>query len=256
MERQVVGRIWGYLIATLGTAALVVVFLLVRDDIDPLTKGFGFLVLVVAAVGVGGLGPGLLASFLAFLCFNYFFIPPYGTFVIARAEDVVVLFVFLGSSVLISVLVGRARSRAEAAEARERELQTQQDLTRALVDPRPGSEGYEMVLRMIVARFGFDGASLLVQPGADLGGLEQLAAVGTPWDPAAEEQHGVERLPLSVGRRSLGLLVLRGDREPLTPSERRILEAFSNQLSLLLERDRLLRVSVAAEQARLSQPPA
>ena len=37
------------------------------------------------------------------------------------------------------------------------------------------------------------------------------------------------------------LLVLRGDRAPLTASERRILEAFGNQLALLLERDRLLR---------------
>jgi len=46
---------------------------------------------------------------------------------------------------------------------------------------------------------------------------------------------------LNVGRRNLGLLVLRGDRGPLTASERRILEAFGNQLALLLERDRLLR---------------
>jgi GAF domain-containing protein len=51
----------------------------------------------------------------------------------------------------------------------------------------------------------------------------------------------VERLPLNVGRRNLGLLVMRGIREPLSSSERRILEAFGNQLALLLERDRVLR---------------
>src|SRR4249920_2175661 len=153
----------GYLLATLGTAALVAAFRPFRAELTPLTEGFAFLALVVVTVAVGGLAPGIVASVLAFLAFNFFFIPPYDTFRIADAENVVVLFVFLGLSVLISVLIGQARSRAEAAEALE------------------------------------------------------------------------ERLVLNVGRRNLGMLALRGERPPLTPSERRILEAFSNQLALVLE---------------------
>ena len=70
--------------------------------ITPLSKGFGFLVVVVAAAAIGGLGPGILASVVAFLTFNYFFLPPYDTFMIGRGEYVVVLFVFLGLSILIS----------------------------------------------------------------------------------------------------------------------------------------------------------
>ena len=38
---------------------------------------------------------------------------------------------------------------------------------------------------------------------------------------------------------------MRGVREPLSPSERRILESFGNQLALLLERDRALRAAMA-----------
>lgn len=242
--RQVVG----YVLATAGTAAIVAVLLPIRDDLTPLSAGFAFLALVVLTVAVGGLGPGIAASVLGFLAFNFFFIPPYGTFRIGRGQDVVVLFAALGLSVLISVLLAQARSRAEIAESRERELQLQQDLTRALVDPRPEQESYDLVLGMIVNRFRFRDAVLLIQPRADLqGGLEEAARV-----PAATAGQGSdagdaptqERLALNVGRRNLGLLVLRGERPPLNQAERRTLEAFSNQLALVLERDRLLRAAV------------
>jgi two-component system sensor histidine kinase KdpD len=242
--RQVVG----YLLATVGTIAIVALLLPIRDDLTPLSAGFAFLALVVLTVAVGGLGPGIAASVLGFLAFNFFFIPPFGTFRIGRGQDVVVLFAALGLSVLISVLVARARSRAEIAESRERELQLQQDLTRALVDPRPAKESYDLVLTMVVSRFRFREAVLLIQPRADLqGGLEEAASVGSePSAQALPPDQGTteERLALNVGRRNLGLLVLRGDRVPLNEAERRTLEAFSNQLALVLERDRLLRAAV------------
>lgn len=239
----------GYLLATLGTVALVAAFHPFRDHLTPVTEGFTFLALVVLTVAVGGLGPGIVASVLGFLAFNFFFIPPFDTFRIADAENVVVLFVFLGLSVLISYLIGEARARAEAAEARERELRMQQDLTYALVDPRPGSESYDFVLRMIVGRFHFEEAALLIQPRADMSGLEEVSLVRaeTTATATAGSERLEERLVLNVGRRNLGLLALRGVRPPLETSERRILEAFSNQLALVLERDRLLRTVVETD---------
>ena len=95
-----------YALAVGGTLAIVLAAPTVREEVDPVATGFGFLVLVVACVGLGGLGPGIAASVLGFLSFNYFFLPPYETFVIGKVHDVIVLFVFLGLSVLISVLVG------------------------------------------------------------------------------------------------------------------------------------------------------
>ena len=95
-------------------------------------------------------------------------------------------------------------------------------------------------------RFGFREAALMIQPNADLGGLEEATVVhADPATASAADEDGIEeRLVLNIGRRNLGLLILRGDRPALTSSERRILEAFSNQLALVLERDRLLRVVV------------
>ena len=162
---------------------------------------------MVLTVAVGGLWPGVVASVLAFLAFNYFFIPPYDTFRIAEPQNAVVLFAFLGLAVLISYLLAQARSRAEIAEARARELQTQQDLTRALVDPRAGTGHYDLVLQMIVSRFRFGEAELLITPKADLGGMERAALVG---EIADEADLAEERITLNVGRRNLGVLVLEG----------------------------------------------
>lgn len=234
--------VWGMVLAVAGTAALVAGFMPVRDDITPLSKGFGFLVLVVVVVAIGGLWPGIVASVLGFLSFNYFFLPPYDTFSIGRAEYVVVLFVFLGISVFLSVLVARATSRAEAAERTASELRLQQDLTSALVEPRPGKEGYRTVLQLVSTTFGYGGVILFGQ--APNGGLDEVVRVGAEAEGGTET---TERLPLTVGRRSLGLLVLEGDRPPLDPAERRILDSFSNQLALLLERDRALRAAIVSQ---------
>jgi two-component system sensor histidine kinase KdpD len=251
----------GYALAVAGTAALIALLLPLRDDLTALSEGFIFLFLVIATVVVGGLGPGLVASFAAFLGFNFFFIPPYGTFRIGEGEDVAVLFVFLALSVLISVLIAWARARADAAEAREHELRMQQELTRLLVEPKPGDEGYAMILRAVTGRFGYLDGALFIQPYGDLSGLEEAAVVNAEHGsiPMSGEGEGVERFPLSVGRRNLGLIVLRGTRGPLTPAERRILSSFTNQLALLLERDRVIRAAVEAQRAAgaasLSRPP-
>ena len=57
-----------------------------------------------------------------------------------RAEHVAALFVFLGLSVLISLLYARAVDRADAAEANEHELRALQELSRDLVVRGPGEE--------------------------------------------------------------------------------------------------------------------
>ena len=244
-------RTAGYVIALVGPALLVLVFLPFREDLQPLTIGFAFLIVVVAAAAVGQLGPGILASIVGFIVFNFFFLPPYDSFVIARAEHVVALFVFLGLSVLISALLARAVERADAAEAREAEIRTLQELSRDLVVQGPGEETYRSLLENLVESFGFEAGALLLQEEGI--GLVEKLSVGAPagslspsWNPA-DPGRPPERLPLSVGNRNLGLIVLAGPRAPLSASESRVLRAVSDQLALVLERDRLLRTATDAE---------
>ena len=80
-----------------------------------------------------------------FAVFNFYFYPTVDTFVIAEPEHVVVLFVFLGLSVLISILLGRANERAVAAESANRSW-TLQDLSRELVVRGPGVDAYREIV--------------------------------------------------------------------------------------------------------------
>jgi two-component system, OmpR family, sensor histidine kinase KdpD len=250
-------RAAGYGVATLGTLALTLGLLAIRGATTPLFQGFGFLVVVVAAAAVGGLGPGVLASILGFLAFNFFFLPPYHTFVIARAEDVVVLFVFLGLSILISALLARARERAEAAETRAQELRILQTLSAELVALVPGSGAYQSILSQLLGLFGFSAGALYVHD-RKRGQLQEQVTVGTtpagrPLDPdRSDDTQPPERLPVSVGGRPVGLFLLHGQRPALGPGERRVLQAFCDQFALVLERDRLARQATEAEVYRQS----
>ena len=256
LQQQRTGRqAAGYAAATLGTVALTLGLLGVRDHTTLLSKGLGFLVVVVVAAAVGGLGPGLLASLLGFLSFNLFFVPPYGTVVLTRVEHDVVLVVFLGLSILISALLARANERAAAAEARGQELRTLQALSAELVALGPGPQTYQAVLSELIGRFGYAAGSLYLQD-SEQGELREQVMVdaaggGLPLGSApGSSQHPPLRLPLLVGGQTLGLLEFHGQRSPLAPAEGRVLGAFCDQFALVLERDRLLDVATEAEAFR------
>lgn len=251
-------RTVGYAVAVIGTAALVAGLLPFRDEITPLSKGFGFLIVVALAAAIGGLGPGILASLLAFATFNFFFIPPYGTFTIASGENVVVLIVFLGLSILISALLANATERAIAAEAREGEVRALQDLSAELVAAVPGPETYESVLARLVRLFDYPAGALFVQDPTSRELREQATVGAAPGELQIRPEAGSgsehpERIPLSVGGRVVGLLLLGPRQRPLAPAESRVLRAFCDQFALVLERDRLLRVATQAEVYRQAE---
>jgi two-component system sensor histidine kinase KdpD len=252
-------RAFGHLLAIVGTIGVTAVFVPFRGSLTPVSEAFAFLALVVAAAWVGGLGAGIVASILGFAAFNFFFIPPYNTFVIDRPEHIVVLFVLLGISIVISTLLATARDRAEAAEARKRELQALQDLSSELVGMVPGKDAYQRALSRLMASLGFTEGSLMLTDGDVAGALKEEVCLGaepgtmTIQTNAARDRRSPERIPLTVGRNRLGILLLQGDRPPLTPGESRVLRAFSDQLALVLERDRLLRVAAKAETYRSTE---
>jgi two-component system sensor histidine kinase KdpD len=157
-------RIAGYVVAVAANALAIAALLPLRSELSLHSIGFTFLIVAVISAAVGGFGPGLVGSLIAFASFNFLFIPPYGTFAIREGEDVIALFVFLGISLTISVLLARTRQRADAAEERERELLALQRLSSDLVGMGPGAETYEALLTRVVRLFGFQ-AGGAVRPG-------------------------------------------------------------------------------------------
>jgi len=70
-------------------------------------------VLVVAAVSSRTVA--IITSVIAFVCFNFFFLPPVGKFAISKDEDIAALLVLLAVSLIGSQLSHQSRQRAQAA---------------------------------------------------------------------------------------------------------------------------------------------
>ncbi len=73
----------------------------------------------------------LAASFVCFLCINFFLVQPYYTFIVADPRDVLELLVFFMVAVLVGQLAARARQQAEAARQRAFEQEILYRLTRS-----------------------------------------------------------------------------------------------------------------------------
>ena len=82
---------------------------------NPTIAALSFLLVVFVAAAQSPLRVAIVTSVVATGCFNFFFLPPYGTFRIADPQNWFELFTLLVASVLVSRLSAQVRERAEAA---------------------------------------------------------------------------------------------------------------------------------------------
>jgi K+-sensing histidine kinase KdpD len=80
-----------------------------------------YLLVILALASTRGRYAAILASVVAFLSFDFFLIPPYYTFVIARWEEWIGLIVFLVTALITSQLAIMTRQSVEQARLHERE---------------------------------------------------------------------------------------------------------------------------------------
>jgi two-component system, OmpR family, sensor histidine kinase KdpD len=101
--------------------------------VNATTTGFFYLVAILVIATAGGLLESTIASIFAMLCFNYFFLPPIGTFTVADPQNWVALFAFLATSLTASQLSARAKRRTREAVDRQHEIERLYSLSRALL---------------------------------------------------------------------------------------------------------------------------
>src|ERR1700736_231278 len=80
-----------------------------------------YLLVILVLASTRGRFASLVASVVAFLSFDFFLVPPLYTFVIARWEEWIALFVFLATALVTSQLTTETRQSVEQARLRERE---------------------------------------------------------------------------------------------------------------------------------------
>jgi len=111
-----------YVSAVLAVGVGTTLILPFRQQINSTTVALGYLLVVLFVAILGRSGPALIASLLAMLCFNFFFLPPFHTFTIADPQNWVALTAFFVTALAVGQLSARARQRAEEAEAGRHEV--------------------------------------------------------------------------------------------------------------------------------------
>jgi two-component system, OmpR family, sensor histidine kinase KdpD len=95
-----------------------------------------YLLAILIASAVGGLGVSAFMSVLSTLCVDYFFLPPVGTFNINDPQDWVALISFLITAVIGSDLSARARRQAQDANRQRNEIRKLYELSQQLLGAR------------------------------------------------------------------------------------------------------------------------
>ncbi len=196
-----------------------------------------YLMVVVLCTTIGGFPAGVAASILAFLAFNYFFLPPFNTFTVTHTQDTIALFVFLVVSVLISNLMGRAKTRLEQIEARERESTHLYELSSTLTGIRDEQQIAELLARHLLAVFPAKTVDVLIQSDLPDTDCQDIPCIqvhipdnGIPGNAYQQSQ------VLATNRGVLGEIHLWTQHVSLAPNEKRLLQTIASQAALAVER--------------------
>jgi len=122
---QIAGMIAIILALTFALARIV--------PVNATTAGFAYLVAILLGATWWGLVEATIGSVAAVLCFNYFFLPPVGTFTIADPQNWIALFALLATSIIASRLSTRVRKQAVEAQDRQQEMEQLYALSRSIL---------------------------------------------------------------------------------------------------------------------------
>jgi two-component system sensor histidine kinase KdpD len=109
--------------AIAGVAALTATFKLLNAHINAATVALAFLLVVLFVATWWGARPAVVASVLSVLCFNFFFLPPFGTLTVEAPDNWIALLSFLITAITVGQLSANAKRRTEEAEAGRQEIE-------------------------------------------------------------------------------------------------------------------------------------
>src|ERR1700730_13899406 len=113
----------GRVALSVGAVALITALYVEVLHVNPTTVALSYLVAILLIAPRGGMVEATAGSIAAVPCFNFFFLPPVGTFTIADPQNWVAFIAFLATAIVASQLSGRARQRESDAAARGRGLE-------------------------------------------------------------------------------------------------------------------------------------
>jgi two-component system sensor histidine kinase KdpD len=259
----------GYMASLVLVAAATVLCELLRPFLEPTNMVMFYLLAVVVASVRLGRKSALATAFLGVLAFDFFFVPPRMTLVVADPQYLMTFVGLFVVGIVISTLVARSKERAEVMRAREVHTASLYYLSRDLAASVDTGAVLKAVIRNVEEALNAQVAILLPEgerldimatsEGLALDIKEQAVA-----DWAFRNNHPAGRatdtlvsaaliyLPLQTPANVLGIMgvKLENDQAYHAQDNRRLLDAFATQAAMAMER---IRFSRQAEQTQILQ---
>ena len=225
--------------------------------VNPTTVALTFLLLVLLLAAYWGLRYSVFLAVLATLAFNYYFLPPVGTFTIADPQNWVALFAFLVTAGIASQLAESARRQTADANQRRRDVERLYSFSQRLL----ATDNVAELLNLIPAyvRDGFGGKTSAMyllssqqeyrtdpqDTGINRRDLEMVSSRG---EPVIDSRRIVCFTPLRLGTRVTGAVAIAG-----VTLSRSTLEALGSMIAIAIERAGAIEKLGQTEAARQSE---
>jgi len=227
-----------YLLAVLTALGLTVLIQLFKQYLSIQVIALLYLLPVVLCARLWGFGPGILSAISAFLCLNYFFVPPLYTLVVHGTQDLLALIVFLFITMIVSQLLGLAQVSVLAASSREQEATQLYELSTSISGQQDIASIVKLLAEKITETFTPEGVGVLLN--GNWGKVNYYLPVQAVINRKPEVV-----LPLMTARGELGKIQY-WNKIPLSDPELRMLRTITNQGALAIERAGLAQVETRA----------
>jgi two-component system sensor histidine kinase KdpD len=242
--------------AALATIAAVT-FVYRHVPVNPTTVALTFLLVVLGVASRWGLTIATTTAVVATLVFNYYFLPPVGTFTIADPQNWIALLAFLISAIVASRLSERARRETQNANRRRKEVERLYSLSQQLLTNENVMELLNAIPIYVRDAFGLQAAAMFLpkrkevyRTGIDHPELseEQLESVSGRGEIVIDEEKQLCFVPLRIGVKPVGSIGLEG-----AVLSRETLEAVGSLIAISIERAGAVETLTRAEAARESE---
>jgi two-component system sensor histidine kinase KdpD len=208
--------------------------------VNPTTVALTFLLMVLWLAAYWGFRFSVFLAVLATLAFNYYFLPPIGTFTVADPQNWVALFAFLVTAGIASQLADRARRQTADANQRRRDVERLYAFSQRLLATDNVAELMNAIPAYVRDGFGAKAAAVYLlssqqvyrtDPNATWLALHDLQMVSSRGEPVIDPQRGISLTPLHLGTRTTGAVGIAGP-----TLSRATLEALGSMIGIAIER--------------------
>jgi two-component system, OmpR family, sensor histidine kinase KdpD len=225
--------------------------------VNATTVGFAYLLLVLIIASTWGFLEAALSSILATLVFNFFFLPPVGTFTIADPQNWVALFSFLATSLIASRLSAKAKARALDATERQKDVERLYSFSRAILLIDRTAPFPNQLIERLAEIFTLDAVVLYERRTGEFyrAGTsrievieDQLRQAASPGSSFSEAQLDHIIVGVRLGSEPIASMALHGAKMPDS-----VLQGIANLVAIGLERARAQDLAQQIEAARQSE---